>query len=174
MKTKKMFGVGFISLIIVMFFGTYLWYLYFRSYEGDVLSKNIRLELINNGRTNYINAIPNDDDNAIPIYYFRIKKNVDIPVKYNIIINDVSASNAADGCNDENNFKRNELRYELKFDNKIVKTGLLSELDNDILYTSKMEESITDDYSLRVWLDSNTGKTLDRHYHYIVNVMEIE
>lgn len=174
MKTRKLFGVGFICLIVVMGVATYLWYLYFHTYEGEVLTKNIRLELINNGKTNYINAIPNDDESVIPIYYFRIKNNVNVPVKYNVIFNDVSATSVGDGCSDATNFKRNELRYELKLDNKIVKTGLLSEVVNDILYTSQMDGRMQDDYSLRVWLDGNTQNSLDRHYHYVVNVMEIE
>ncbi len=174
MKTKKMFSVGFICLIVVMGVATYLWYLYFHNYEGEVLSKNIRLELINNGKTNYINAIPNDDESVIPIYYFRIKNNVDSTAKYNVLINDVSASNAGDGCSDANNFKRNELRYELKLDNKVVKTGLLSEVVNNILFTSQIDGNVVDDYSLRVWLDSDTETSIDRHYHYVIDIVEIE
>ena len=174
MKTRRLFGVGFICLIIVMGVATYLWYLYFHNYEGEVLSKNVRLELINNGKTNYINAMPNDDESVIPIYYFRIKNNVNKSAKYNVLLNDVSASDAGDGCSDANNFKRNELRYELKLDNKVVKTGLLSDVVNNIIFTSQIEGNMVDDYSFRVWLDNGVESALDRHYHYIVNVMEIE
>lgn len=174
MRSKKIFSFGFVCLIVVIVVATYLWYLYFHAYEGDVLVKNIRLEVMNTGKINYIDATPEDDASIIPIYYFRVKNHVNTSIKYDVLINDVNASMAADGCNDDTNFKRDELRYELKLNNQIVKTGLLSEVKNNILYTTNMKGSIIDSYSLKVWLDSNVHETIDRHYHYVVNIREIE
>ena len=172
MKNKNVLIVGFLSIIVFIGFASYYWYLYFKKYEGEVLDKNVRIELVNNGNVDYINAIPNDDEEKIPTYYFRIKNGVDVIVNYNVYIKDVSAKDVNDGCTDEMLFKRDELRYELKFDNRVIKTGLLSELNNNLLDTNKVDRMGFNDYSLRIWLDDETQASLAKHYHYIVYIEE--
>ncbi len=174
MKIKNLFKIGFLCVFVFMVVGTYLWYLYFHNYGGDVLAKNVRLEIINNGRINYINAIPNDSEDVIPIYYFRVKNNVNVPLSFDILINDVSASSANDGCTNENLFKRDELNFELILDNKVIRTGKLSEISEDILDTQELDGSDTLDYSFRVWVNDSVLKTLGRHYHYVINIREKE
>ena len=175
LKNKIVFKIGFISIIIFILLATYLWYLYFREYEGEVLAQNVRLELINKGRINYINAIPNDDEENIPTYYFRVKNSVDVPIEYEILIKDVSASEVGDGCSDATLFKREELKYELKRDNKVIASGKLSDLNNDVLDRTKMDGKMINDYSLRVWLNEEVLTTsLSKHYHYVINLKEIE
>ena len=171
LRTKRFFKVGIVCLLVVIVIATYLWYLYFGTYEGKVLSKNVRLEIINNGRINYINAVPEDDPSIIPVYYFRVKNNVDSEISYDILLKDVAANMVNDGCVDAAMFKRNELVYELKLDNRVVKSGKLDSLSNDILYSNKMNKGV-DSYSLKVWLDDGVESSIGRHYHYVVNVEE--
>lgn len=172
LKGKNVLKIGFVGIMSFLVITTLFWVTYFDRYEGEVLAKNVRLELINNGNINYYNAIPEDDKNSIPTYYFRVRNNVDVPLSYDILIHDVSAQDANDGCKESELFKRNELNYELLLDNKVVKSGILSEINDDILTTDAMEGSKVNDYALRVWLNSNAQKTLGRHYHYIIDIRE--
>lgn len=174
MKNKKLFTIGFICLIAFIGIGTYFWYLYFHEYEGDVLAKNVRLELINSGKVDYINATIRDTDDIIPIYYFRVKNNVNMHVSYEVLIKDILPSEAKDGCSDDTYFKREELKYELKLDNKVIKSGLLSEIKDDILDKREINSISSNDYALRIWLNEEDENTLDKHYHYRVNVREIK
>ena len=174
MKNKKLFSIGFLCIVVFIGIGAYLWYLYFHEYEGDVLAKNIRLELVNNGNIDYINAKVDDTDDIIPIYYFRVKNNANTTINYEIVLKEVAPSEANDGCDDSTYLKRDELNYELKLDNKVIKKGLLSSVKNDVLDSNEIKGISSNDYSLRVWLNEEDENTKDKHYHYIVNLREIK
>ena len=174
MNNKTVFKVAFISVLVFIIVGTYFWYLYFKNGEGELISKNVRLELVNNGNINYINASPLDPAERIPTYYFRIKNNSNSSIKYEVYLNDVKAVDANDGCNDATNYKRNELKYELKLDNKVIKTGLLTELLNNVLDENTILGNTTNNYSLRIWLSDGIDNAIYRHYHYVINLKEKE
>ena len=126
MKNRNTFKIGIICATIFILLATYFWYLYFHEFEGDILATNVRIELINSGHVDYINAIVHDDERNIPTYYFRVKNSVEKPVYYDVLLNDVSASEACDGCSDETNFQKEEIDYELKIDNNIIRRGTMS------------------------------------------------
>lgn len=172
MKVKMFFKIGIICISVFCFILTYFWYVYFRDFYGDMLSKNVRLEIINNGKINYINAIPNDDKDIIPTYYFRVRNNVDVPLSYEIYLTDINPSNVNDGCTESTSFKREELNYELKLDNKVISQGALSSLKDDILDVQNLEGTKVNDYSLRIWINEKNKTSLGKHYHYVVNIRE--
>ena len=172
MKTRTIFKIAFISIFVFIIIGTYFWYLYFNTNEESFLSGEKGLKLINSGSIDYVNAIPLDDDYRIPIYYFRVKNYQNNAAKYAITLEDVSPSEANDGCSTGNLFKRSELKYILKLDNKIISKGLLSELDNNILDDNTVSGSSVNDYSLKIYLDENIQEYLNKHYHYRVNLVE--
>lgn len=174
MKNRKIFKIAFLSISVFIIFTTYFWYLYFHEAEGEIVKANVRLELINSGRVNYIDAVPEDNESDIPTYYFRVKNNVDTSINYEIIITDVNAYDANDGCTDALMFKRDELEYELKLDNKVIRSGLLSDIKSNILDDNKINGVGVNDYSLRIWLAKDTKTSFDRHYHYIINLREIK
>lgn len=174
MNNKKILKIGFICLIAAITAGSIFWYYYFSGTEKDVLAQNVRLELINNGRINYLDAVPNDLDEVIPTYYFRVKNNVDVPLSYNILINDVSPEIANDGCTNDVLFIRSQLDYELFKDNKLIKKGTLSDLNDDVLLSDSMEGKMTCDYAVRIRLNETAKQTLGRHYHYVINIVEIK
>ena len=172
MKNKTVFKLAFISLIIFIVVATYFWFLYFRDYDGSIVKEKIRLELINNGGIDYINAIPNDLDENIPTYYFRIKNNSEEDIKYDVFLQNVSPNAVKDGCTDSTIFSSNELNYELKLDNKVIKSGVLSMISNGILDNNKVSGNAINDYSLRIWLNDKAEDSLLKHYHYTVSVRE--
>ena len=173
MKNKTVFKIAFISLILFIAVATYFWFLFFKNYEGENTSQEVRLELISNGGINYINAVPNDLEANIPTYYFRVKNSISEDIKYDVTIVDVSPNSVNDGCSSDMLFTRDELKYELKLDGKVVKSGLLSSLSNNLLDTNTVLHNSVNDYSLRIWLDENVKEDLLKHYHYMINIREV-
>ena len=172
MKNRSTLKIGIICAGIFILLTSYFWYLYFHEYEGEVLANNVRVELVNSGHVDYINAIVNDDERNIPTYYFRVQNFVETPVYYDVLINDVKPSEAKDGCSDGTLFTREELDYELKLDNKVIRTGTLSELKDNILDSNELETIGVKDYSIRIYLNENAKNSLDKHYHYTISLRE--
>ena len=176
MIKKRIFTLGIISLIIFIGLASYLWYLYFKDYENKLLSQDENLtfirnvEFVNSGAINYINATNNDDDNIIPIYYFRVKNNDDgNSYNYTLYIENVTAN---DGCTLDTTFAREELEYELKLDNKVIKNGNLGTINNNVLDINTINKSSSNDYSLKIWLKSDITNYANKHFHYIVTMKE--
>ncbi len=174
MRNKTVFKMAFASLVIFIVVATYFWFLYFKDYEGSITREKVRLELINNGGINYINAVPDDLEENIPTYYFRIKNNASDSIKYDIFLQNVSPSEANDGCSEGMIFSTSELNYELKLDNKTIKSGVLSSLNNNVLDNNTVSGNSINDYSLRIWLNEKAEENLLKHYHYIVSIREIK
>lgn len=171
-KNKTVFKIAFISICLFIVIAAYFWYLYFDNYEGKVLSKSIRLELVNSGNIEYVNASPDDPSNIIPTYYFRVKNNLDSSINYEITLDDISPSEVKDGCSEGTLFARDELRYILKRENMVIKTGHLSDLKNNVLDSATLSGHGIYDYSIKVSLDDKAGDNLARHYHFQVNLKE--
>ncbi len=175
LKNKSLLTIGVICLVIFIGISAYLWYLYFQDYEGKVIAQDEGLEFMrsvefeNSGPIYYVNASVDDDDKVIPKYYFRVKNSAKKDYEYNLYLED---SEGKDGCSSGTRFKRSDLQYELKLDNKVVKSGGLDTLENNLLDSRKVSKDSINDYSLKVWLkDDYVGKE-QLHYHYIVTLKE--
>ena len=178
MKNKIIFRIGFLCIIAFLIVASYLWYLYFHNYESEVLMKDSlpNLEIINSGKIDYLNARIGDSDDLIPVYYFRVKNNTSNSLSYKILIHDVSADEAGDGCTSDTMFVRKELQFELTLKGKVIAKGSLDEIKDNLLYTGKVDGNSLNDYSMRVWLNSvkNTQDSeTNKHYHYVIDVEEI-
>ena len=172
MKRLLILKVAFISMIAFTIAGGYFWYIYFDEREGKMIADNVRLQLLNNGAVTYINAIPKDNEENIPIYYFRVKNNLSQEANYVLEFQEITPSEVNDGCNNETFINKNELSYELKLDNKIIKKGKLNELKDNVLDNNKVLGNKTNDYSLKVYLSDDTSDVLNKHYHYSVVLKE--
>ena len=170
MKRLLILKIAFISMIAFTIAGGYFWYLYFNEKEEKMVKDNVRLQLLNNGPITYINAIPNDDNDNIPVYYFRVKNNFSMDAKYTLIFNEIDPSTVGDGCSMQNYLKKDELMYVLTLDNKVIKKGKLSELNNNILDNNTISGNTSYDYSLKVYIEDNALETLKKHYHYSVTL----
>ena len=168
MKRLLILKIAFISMIAFTVAGGYFWYLYFDERESEMVRDNVRLQLLNNGPVTYINAVPNDAAENIPIYYFRVKNNFSTDAKYSLIFNEINPSNVGDGCSIQNYLNKNELMYVLTLDNKVIKQGKLSELSNNVLDNNIINGNTENDYSLKVYIEDNATETLKKHYHYSV------
>ena len=171
MKRLLILKAAYIFMITFTIIGGYYWYLYFDEREGKGLSDNLRLQLLNNGPVTYIDAIPNDEESNIPIYYFRVKNNISTPVEYTLMFNEISPVEANDGCDNSKFLKKSELSYQLTMDNKVIKSGKLSDI-NSVLDINKVSGNTTNDYSLKIFISPDSTDTLQKHYHYSVTLKE--
>jgi len=172
MKRLLILKIAFVSMIAFTIAGGYFWYLYFDNQEGKMISDNMRLQLLNNGPVTYINAVKDDLDENIPVYYFRVKNNKDKDISYTLLFNEISPIEAGDGCSSSNYLTKDELLYELYLDNRLIKSGKLSSLTNNVLDVNTIKGNSTNVYSLRVYISGDTFDTLKKHYHYSVDLKE--
>ena len=172
LNSKLLFRIGFASVILFVLVASYFWYLYFHNYEQEIQGKNVALEFVNSGHIDYINAQISDPDELIPTYYFQVRNHLNKEFEYDIILNRINPSEISDGCDETTTYKADELLYELKLDNKLLKTGLLSEIKDGILDTNKIKGYKTNNYSLQIRLSDYANDNPKMHYHYVVNFKE--
>ena len=175
MKHKNVIVVGIFSLIIFMGIASYLWYVYFTKYEEVELAKNEKtefiktVELINSGSTTYLNATNIDADETIPVYYFRVKNSSNKNFNYTLYFQNAVGN---DGCTEETTFNRDELEYELKLDNKVIKSGGLETISNNELDINTVAGNSVNDYSLKVKIKENFTDYENKHFHYTITMKE--
>ena len=172
MKSKGILQIGFVSILVFIGIATYMWYKFFDEGKGPNLVENIAIEFLNNGGTNYINATTEDPDDIIPVYYFRVKNNTEEKYSYQVVFKQKKASEIKDGCSEATTFKLDELMYELKKDSRVIKSGLLSELDSDIIDSGEINGNSIYDYSFRVWLRDDIVDYSTKHFHYVIELRE--
>ena len=129
------------------------------------------VELINSGSINYVSANTGDDESIIPTYYFTVKNHSDKDYNYVILLED---STGNDGCSPSTRLKRDELEYELTLDNKVIKEGNLSSIENNILDKNIIKVDGINDYSLKIRLKENDIGYENKHFHYVINMKEHE
>ncbi len=177
MKNKNVFTVAIISLVAFMGIAAYLWYLYFHDYEIQAILDNCstqftsEVELVNTGSVNYTDANPADSSKSIPAYYFSVKNHSDKDLEYIVVLEDVEGT---DGCTEETRLTRDELEYELKLDNKTIKSDDLKNLQNNILDSNTIKSKSTNDYSLIIRLKGDIIDYQKKHFHYVVTLKEKE
>lgn len=175
MKNKKIFTIAIISLIICIGIAAYLWYLYFHDYEIRLMNENCKtdfansVKIINTGKINYVNASVEDSDSIVPVYYFSIKNSSKEDFNYEIFIED---SEGNDGCDESSRLKWDQLEYELRLDNKVIKKAGLDSLINGALDTNIIKAESVNDYSIKVRLKNDDIDFNDKHFHYIINMRE--
>lgn len=177
MKNKNIFTIAIICLLIFVGIASYLWYLYFHEYENKLIAENCKpefnqeVELVNTGNISYIDAKKEDSDSVVPVYYFSVKSNSNRDYNYVITFEN---SDGNDGCTSENRLDRSELEYELKYDNKVIKSAGLDTLSNNILDTGVIKANSVNDYSLKIRLKSDITNYQKKHFHYVINIKEQE
>lgn len=177
MKNKVVFSIGMICLVVFIGIASYLWYIYFGEYEKKLIAENKGLEFIrnvefiNSGSIDYVNATTEDEQDIIPVYHFRVKNNSNKDFEYELYLEDSNGN----GNNQESlKFNRGELKYELKLDNRVIKSGLLSTLNNNLLDSNIVNGMKINDYSLRIWLNEENEDYENKHFHYVVIIKEKE
>lgn len=177
MKSKSIISVGIFSLLIFTISASFLWYLYFVDCETKVLAQNKKfdfvrgVELVNGGSTTYLDATNNDNEENIPVYYFRVKNSTDSDFNYVIYFENAEVN---DGCTKETTLSREELEFELTLDNKVIRSGGLEIIHNNILDVNTILKNSVNDYSIKVKIKPDTNNYANKHFHYKITMKEKE
>ena len=173
MKNKGILTVAVICFVIFMGIASYLWFLYFKDYEGKIIDENCRADfsravsLTNTGNVSYIDAKTEDSDTDIPLYYFSVKNTSDKDFKYDIVIENIDVN---DGCSPDTRLTRSQLEYELRFDNSIIKKGDLDTLTDNILDSNEIKANSVNDYSFKLKIKNGDDDYVNKHFHYVINI----
>ena len=90
---------------------------------------------------------------------------------YNVLLEDSIISDDASYSSKEL-LTRNQLRYQLSLNGKVIKTGSLADIKNNVLDTRVLSSSNTNNYQLRIYVAESSQNTSwqNKYYHFNINV----
>ncbi len=171
MKKNTFFVVGGIILIVAIFLISYYSFMFFNSRQNKIDLSTLEISFSDNGNVNLTEQSPIDDteiDNIKP-YKFKVKNNGKQAVTYQLLIEDfVSDSN-------KELLSRKYLNYQLKLKDKVIKSGNLQNIKNNVLTTSILKSNFEDNYELKIWLNKKAESTewLGKSYSYNISINPI-
>lgn len=169
MKKNKLVGLLvllFLFFLLVLIFSIWLF--------GRAKSSLNNLEISYNYESKSMYGLyPMKDEDGVKTkpYIFKIVNKSFVNSKYNLVIKDVT-----DGHTDDQLLKRSQINYQLKKNNKVVSSGNLNDIKNNILVIDNISGSNTNTYELRIWLDNDCIETdwMGKYYNYNVSVKSIK
>ena len=175
MKKVVMLFLAGIALFAFIFATSMLWYRFFyssTSNDNSISSVTVQLDDENN-IIDESGLIPLDDDTAKTLtpYQFSVKNSSDVDYTYNVLLEDSIISDDITYSSKEL-LSRSQLRYQLSLNGKIIETGSLDDVKNNILDTRIISSSQTNNYQLRVYVAESAQNTSwqNKYYHFNINV----
>ena len=141
----------------------------------------LSMELIGKNDTTIklVNSYPMSDEKAKKLkpFLFKIHNNGTHPLKYRLKLVDVPYKELI-GYKEIVGKKRidnSKIKYALtNIDTGvIVSQGLVSELENEILYEKNLPAAKVDNFALRLWIDENAGNEIQYKYYAGKMILEI-
>lgn len=179
MKKVVMLFLAGIALFAFIFATSMLWYRFFYTNptgNNNVSSVTIQLDDDNNV-IDEDGLIPLDDETARTLtpYEFRVLNTSDNDYTYNVLLEDIIISDD-DTYSSKELLSRSQLRYQLTLNGKVIKTGNLNDIENNILDTRVISVSQTNNYQLRIYLAESSQNTnwQNKYYHFDVKVQTEE
>lgn len=179
MKNKFLLITGGLILILCLFFGTYAWYLYFLSYGNSIAYDETVNGNLKSGtvvlRDDGVGVYDSDADSledseiddVIP-YKFRVINEGDKKDTYTLYIEDLPLNSINDGCTYETLLNREQLKYQLKLNNKVLKEDYLSNINDNILDARTIDPNVINNYELKIYIHDEALEWTGKHYHYKV------
>lgn len=152
---------------------TFLWYRVFQ--RDKVAITNLTIALKDKGKgVDVESLVPMNDRDAkdVPAYSFDIMNNGDTNGRYEVLIED-GIKRDRDGYQVYDLLSRDQLRYELILNGKVIAKDSLSKVKNNILDTRVIGANKTNSYSLRIWIPFDAEDWQNKTYHYKVVVNTI-
>ena len=179
MKSKITLGVGFLGIIIFIIIAAYLWYLYFLDFNNDGKfndngSMQGRLVMVDLDGVNATNEESKESGEDTPSYLFRIDNRKTGNTSYTLYIEDTPYNQVNDGCSMATTLTRSDLSYQLKLNGALIKTGKMTEINNNILDSRIINANVSNNYELTVWINEEAIEWEGKHYHYKVVMKEVE
>ncbi len=171
MKKGLFLLVGGIILIVSIFLISFYSWNFFNKRKPNVDLNTLEIVLSDEGSVNLENQTPVDDTTgkAITPYLFKVINKSDVKAKYQLLIEDYVSDASTELLS------RNYLKYELKQDGIIVKTGNLSEISNNILDENTISSKEEKKYELRIWVNETVqaDNWVGKSYNYNIKVNPI-
>lgn len=177
---NKIIAICLIILIVCFSgFAFYFWFNYFLNLgsDGKLAGTSTEKDLIvlideNKLYSTYKEGI--EEPINVDGYKFRIENRSSKSARYNLVFNEISPNQVNDGCTNKTLLKRDELNYQLLFNNEVISQGRLNQLQNDILDIRNINGDSKNSYELKVWLNSSSENNDGKHFHYKVELKVIE
>ena len=179
-KNKKQNNIllilAFILLICFIIVGTYTWYLFFLR-EGskyNYLNNGTMfgdIVLTDSGNSLYIDDAESTDEeniNDVIPYIFKINNKGNKNGDYTLYIEDLPLNSINDGCTSSTLLTRDQLKYQLKLNDKIIKEDYLSNIKDNILDKRNIVANGENNYELRIYIHDEAEDWTGKHYHYRV------
>lgn len=161
-KNAKFIIIGLCFLVLFVFLLSCYFYQVFARKNPSIIS-NLEVSFSDRGEIIIHPDLANDSSLVEP-YQFKIKNKGEVPAKYKIVLYDNSEK--------KNGIPRNDLQYELILNQKVIKTGTLDEIKNDILDSRSVSLQEENSYSLKVWLYSDDDLE-NKSYNYYLKVVPV-
>ena len=141
MKNKVLLICGSLLLLLFIVLGTYTWYLFFLRTTGEysiVTGEGTRsgdIVLIDNGNSIYetdASDVSDEDVNNVLPYKFKIINQGNDLQEYTLYLEDLPVNSINDGCTNQTLLKREQLKYQLIVNSKVIKEDYLSNIKDNI------------------------------------------
>lgn len=179
MENEKNKGIGLKLIfagIILFIFCIIIAFLWYRIFQQDkVAVTNLTIALKDQGKGIDVKSlVPMNDRDAknVPAYSFDIMNNGDVDGRYEVLIED-SVKRDRDGYQLQDMLTRDQLKYELILNGKVIASDFLSKIKNNVLDTRVIGSNKTNAYQLRIWLPYEAEDWQNKTYHYQVVVNTI-
>ena len=152
--------IGFIGLILFVMGLSYIVTSYLEKDKYEDINLLVTFEDTKYFELENTSFLEKDEVIKTYPYIFEIENKGKTSVDYQIEITDLEISNLT----------REDLNYILMLDSEEVKTGTLSEIDNNILYSSKIKSKNNEKYKLYIYLNKEKE---DVSYKYSLEVKSL-
>lgn len=177
MKNKVLLICGSLLLLLFIVLGTYTWYLFFLRTTGEYSivtgegTKSGDIVLIDNGNSIYetdASDVSDEDVNNVLPYKFKIINQGNDLQEYTLYLEDLPVNSINDGCTNQTLLKREQLKYQLIVNSKVIKEDYLSNIKDNILDTRSVNGKDANAYELRIYIHDEAEDWYGKHYHYRV------
>lgn len=164
-------GVALFAFIVSM---SFVWYTFFYrdTFNGNISSVEISISNDNNTISEG-NSIPLSKEEASKLkpYEFKVVNKKNNLEYYRVIIEDAIISDDVNYTN-KDLLDRSQLEYKLMLNGKEIKSGMLSNIKNNILDTRSLEANMSNHYQLWVYVSEKAQNTAwqNKYYHFTVKV----
>lgn len=173
-KSKNRFGfkliIGGIILCLFCVLTSVFWYKVFQKDKVAVATLTISLKDSGKGiNVKELTPLNDRDAKGVPAYSFDISNSGDSDGRYEVLLED-SLKRDSDGYQSSQLLTRDQLKYELILNGKVIASDLLSTIEKNTLDIRTIAAGKKNTYQLRIWIPLETQDWQNKTYHYKVVV----
>lgn len=145
---------------------------------NDIRIGEASMEFLDRKETNIrlINAYPMSYKEAINLkpFEFRVTNTGTLPLIYRLKLQDVPDRDLKETYGLER-LGHNKVRYSLidKKTKKVIKTGLINQMQNGVLLTEKLLPRYSKEFEFRLWIDDKAGSEVQSKYYVGKIILEV-